>query len=117
MDRDNLWKRLSGSINYYIRNVWRDDFLVNDEDLLEDYMQPLLGEVEGEYEYLDKQTFEYIKLSEEEVDRIKAAFLERINRKKVKYKDEIEELIKQKAIEEEERKNRDFKVIDLNSRR
>ena len=58
------WKKLSGSINYYIRNVWKEQLLKSNEDLLEDYLKDMEGEEAGEYEYLDKQSYEWIKLEE-----------------------------------------------------
>ena len=39
-------------------------------------------------EYLDKQSYEWIKLTDEEVNKIKSAFLEK-QRKEVKYADEM----------------------------
>ena len=75
------WKKLSGSINYYIRNVWKEELLKSNEDLLEDYLKDMEGEEAGEYEYLDKQGYEWIKLTDEEVNKIKSAFLERIEKK------------------------------------
>ena len=109
------WKKLSGSINYYIRNVWKEELLKSNEDLLEDYLKGMAGDEAGEYEYLDKQSYEWVKLTKEEVEKIKAAFLERIAKKKVKYAEEIKKLEMQKVIDdldrEERRKN--FKVIKI----
>ena len=56
MDEKKLWIKISGSINYYLRYYDREK---SDEELLEDYLE---GE-NGKYEYLDKQTFEFIELS------------------------------------------------------
>ena len=110
------WKKLSGSINYYIRNVWKEELLKSNEDLLEDYLKDMEGEEAGEYEYLDKQSYEWIKLTDEEVNKIKSAFLERIEKKKVKYADEIEKIRikKEKDDKELEERRKNFKVINLN---
>ncbi len=109
------WKKLSGSINYYIRNVWKEELLKSNEDLLEDYLKDMEGEEAGEYEYLDKQSYEWIKLTDEEVNKIKSAFLERIEKKKVKYADEIEKIrIKKEQDDKElEERRKNFKVINL----
>lgn len=109
------WKKLSGSINYYIRNVWKEELLKSNEDLLEDYLKDMEGEEAGEYEYLDKKSYEWIKLTDEEVNKIKSAFLERIEKKKVKYADEIEEIRikKEKDDKELEERRKNFKVINL----
>ena len=109
------WKKLSGSINYYIRNVWKEELLRSNEDLLEDYLKDMEGEEVGEYEYLDKQSYEWVKLTDEEINKIKSAFLERIENKKVKYADEIEEIrIKKEQDDKElEERRKNFKVINL----
>ena len=109
------WKKLSGSINYYIRNVWKEELLRSNEDLLEDYLKDMEGEEVGEYEYLDKQSYEWVKLTDEEINKIKSAFLERIEKKKVKYADEIEEIrIKKEQDDKElEERRKNFKVINL----
>ena len=109
------WKKLSGSINYYIRNVWKEELLRSNEDLLEDYLKDMEGEEVGEYEYLDKQSYEWVKLTDEEINKIKSAFLERIENKKVKYADGIEEIrIKKEQDDKElEERRKNFKVINL----
>lgn len=111
------WKKLSGSISYYINwCIWNEDFLKSNEELLEDYLEYLEGEEAGEYEYLDKQSYEWIKLTDEEVKKIKSVFLERIENKKVKYADEIEKIRikKEKDDKELEERRKNFKVINLN---
>ena len=89
MDEKKLWMKISGSINYYLRYY---DKRMSDEELLEDYVEYVLGGENGSYEYLDKQTFEYIELSDEIVERTINAFKERLKKKREKEKNkEIEE--------------------------
>jgi hypothetical protein len=59
---------------------------MSDEELLEDYVEYVLGGENGSYEYLDKQTFEYIELSDEIVERAINAFKERLKKKREKEK-------------------------------
>ena len=93
MEPKQLWAKLSGSINFYIKGVWRDDLLKSNEDLLQEFIHYSLIEGESkDYQYLDKKTFEYISLDNETFERIKTAFLERIEKKKLKYADQIQEL-------------------------
>ena len=54
---------------------------MSDEELLEDYVEYVLGGENGSYEYLDKQTFEYIELSDEIVEKAINAFNERLKKK------------------------------------
>ena len=56
MDEKKLWMKISGSINHYLRYY---DKRMSDEELLEDYVEYVLGGENGSYEYLDKQTFEF----------------------------------------------------------
>lgn len=84
-----------------------------------------LEEENGVYKYLDKKTYEYIELRDEDMDRIVETFLDRIEKKKSKYADEIEEIRSNKIFREareylteeleKENKNRlkDFKVIEF----
>ena len=89
MDEKKLWMKISGSINYYLRYY---DKRMSDEELLEDYVEYVLGGENGSYEYLDKKTFEYIEVSDEIVERAINAFKERLKKKREKEKNkEIEE--------------------------
>lgn len=94
MDHKELWVKLSGSINYYIKDLWKENLLKSNEDLLDNFIEYALvsGEDPEEYQYLNKKTHEYISLDNQTVERVKAAFLERIEKKKVKYDDEIQEV-------------------------
>ena len=64
------------------------------KELLDNFIEYALviGEDPEEYQYLNKKTHEYIPLDNKTVERVKAAFLERIEKKKVKYADELQEL-------------------------
>jgi hypothetical protein len=93
MEPKQLWAKLSGSITFFIKGVWREDLLKSNEDLLQEFIHYSLIEGESkDYQYLDKKTFEYILLDNETLVRIKTAFLERIEKKKLKYADQIQEL-------------------------
>ena len=83
MDEKKLWVKISGSINHYLRYY---DKRMSDEELLEDYVEYVLGAEKGRYEYLDKQTFKYIELSDEIVERAINAFKERLKKKREKEK-------------------------------
>ena len=83
MDEKKLWMKISGSINYYLRYY---DKRMSDEELLEDYVEYVLGGENGSYEYLDKKTFEYIEVSDEIVERAINAFKERLKKKREKEK-------------------------------
>ena len=83
MDEKKLWMKISGSINHYLRYY---DKRMSDEELLEDYVEYVLGSENGRYEYLDKQTFEYIELSDEIVEKAINAFKERLKKKREKEK-------------------------------
>ena len=107
MDEKKLWMKISGSINYYLRYY---DKRMSDEELLEDYVEYVLGAEKGRYEYLDKQTFKYIELSDEIVERAINAFKERLKKKREKEKNkEIEEnFSRSKEIKKEMGKVIDF---------
>ncbi|MVX66960.1 hypothetical protein GKZ28_25210 [Clostridium chromiireducens] len=93
MEQKQLWGKVSGSINFFIKGVWREQLLKSNEDLLNDFIHYSLIEGKSkDYQYLDKKTFEYISIDNETLERIKTAFLERIEKKKLKYADEIQEL-------------------------
>ena len=78
--------------------------------MLEDYVEYVLGGENGRYEYLDKQTFEYIELSDEIVERTINAFKERLKKKREKEKiNEIgENFSRNKEIKKEMGKVIDF---------
>ncbi len=75
--------KISGSINYNLRYY---DKRMSDKELLEDYVEYVKKKKKGRYEYLDKQTFKYIELSDEIVERAINAFKERLKKKREKEK-------------------------------
>ena len=87
---------------------------MSDEELLEDYVEYVLGAEKGRYEYLDKQTFKYIELSDEIVERAINAFKERLKKKREKEK--INE-IGENFSRNKEIKNEMGKVIDFSKYR
>lgn len=108
MDEKKLWVKISGSINHYLRYY---DKRMSDEELLEDYVEYVLGSENGRYEYLDKQTFEFIELSDEIVEKAINAFKERLKKKREKEapKEIDKNLNKNKEIE-----TKKAEVIDFN---
>ena len=81
---------------------------------MEDYVEYVLGGENGRYEYLDKQTFKYIELSDEIVERAINAFKERLKKKREKEK--INE-IGENFSRNKEIKNEKGKVIDFSKYR
>lgn len=121
------WKRLSSSINYFINTgLWGEDLLESNDELLERYISLALDLEDGVYYYMDKKTYELIPLSDEEIERVKITFLERIEKKKLKYADEIDEIRSKKIFREdreylteeleESNKLEEFKVIEFPER-
>ena len=108
MDEKKLWIKISGSINYYLRYYDREK---SDEELLEDYLYSTLEGESEKYEYLDKQTFEFIELSDEIVEKAINAFKERLKKKREKEapKEIDKNLNKNKEIE-----TKKAEVIDFN---
>ncbi|MDO4536374.1 MAG: hypothetical protein Q4B63_11300 [Clostridium perfringens] len=91
MNNKDLWRKISGSINFNIRNLWKENLLRSSEDLADEYIEYTLVD-EDSYSYLDKQTYESIAISEEDIKEIRRIFIERVNRKKEKYSEELKEL-------------------------
>ena len=88
-DSKKLWLTISGSITYYLKYY---DMELSNEELLKDYLEYTLSEEDGKYQYLDKHTFEYIDLDDEIVDKAKKAFMERLEKRRLKEsKEEVKE--------------------------
>ena len=102
IDEKRLWLKLSGSINYYLRTYERES---SDTELLEDYLYYTFDEENGKYIYLDKQSLEHITISKELIDKVKNAFMERLQKKRAK-----EPVIKANKIKQKTYKNN---VIDF----
>ena len=92
MEPKQLWAKLSGSINFFIKGIWKEELFKSNEALLLEFLHYSLTEETKEQQYLDKKTFEYISLDNETLEKIKIAFLERIEKKKLKYAEQIQEL-------------------------
>lgn len=89
MDSKKLWLKISGSITFYLKSY---DRALSNEELLNDYLHYTLNEEDGTYEYLDKQTFEFIELEDELVEKAKKAFIERLEKRRLKEpKEELKE--------------------------
>ena len=110
MYNKDLWKKLSGSINFNIRGLWKENLLRSSEELADKYIEYTLKD-EDSYSYLDKQTYESIFISEEDIKQIRGIFIERVNRKKEKYSEELKEL--EAKIELNKRNTKLAKVIEF----
>lgn len=89
MDSKKLWLKLSGSITFYLKTYDKEK---SNEELLKDYLHYSLHEEDGTYQYLDKQTFEFIDLDDELVEKTKKAFIERLEKRRLKEpKEEVKE--------------------------
>lgn len=84
MDDTKLWQKLSGSITFYLKSY---DEEKTDEELLKDYLDYALPddmEDDGLHRYLDKQTYEFIVVNDELVNKAKNAFMERLQKRRLK---------------------------------
>ncbi|WP_349398937.1 hypothetical protein [Clostridium perfringens] len=83
-----IWSKLSSSINYYInKRIWGEELLKENILLLNQYIEDAFILEDGIYKYLDKKTYEYIDLSEEDMKKIEEAFIERLEKKRKVNKD------------------------------
>lgn len=83
-----IWSKLSSSINYYInKRIWGEELLKENILLLNQYIEDTFILEDGIYKYLDKKTYEYIDLSEEDMKKIEEAFIERLEKKRKVNKD------------------------------
>ena len=84
MEEKKLWQKISGSITFYLKDYDREK---SNEELLEDYLYYVLPndiEDDGIHRYLDKQTFKYIEVSDDLLEKAKSAFIERLNKRRFK---------------------------------
>ena len=84
IDDKKLWQKISGSITFYLKDY---DRTLSNEELLNDYMDYVLPndiEEDGLHRYLDKQTFKYVVVSDELLEKAKSAFIERLNKRRLK---------------------------------
>lgn len=97
MDDKKLWKKISGSITFYLKSY---DEEKTDEELLKDYLDYALPddmEDDGLHRYLDKQTYEFVVVNDELVNKAKNAFMERLQKRRLKenkiYSNENENIV------------------------
>lgn len=90
MDNKKLWLKISGSINYYFKYYNKK---LSNEELWVDYMEYALPDIEedGVHTYLDKQRFERVVVDVEMMDKAKAAFMERLEKRRSKESPVVEE--------------------------
>lgn len=83
MDDKKLWLKISGSINYYLQYYSKE---MSNEELLKDYLEYALPDMDedGVHTYLDKQTLERVVVDANMIDRAKVAFIERLEKRRVK---------------------------------
>lgn len=90
MDDKKLWLKISGSINYYLQQYSKR--LIN-EELLLDYLEYALPNMDGDgvCTYLDKQTLQRIVVDDAMMEKAKAAFIERLEKRRAKEVSVVEE--------------------------
>ncbi|MBN8049502.1 hypothetical protein J0A94_16880 [Paraclostridium bifermentans] len=83
MESKKLWLKISGSITYYFKYY---NSKLSNEDLWLDYVEYALPDIEGDgvHTYLDKQTLERVIVDDEMMDKAKTAFMERLEKRRVK---------------------------------
>lgn len=122
------WLKISSSINYFInKEVIGDNLIESNEKLLDRYIYLALYVDDGGYYYIDKKTYKFVKFSDEEFLRVKKTFLERLEKKKMKYNYEVDMIRAMKLIKEneinleniykEKKYGSGFKVIELKKKK
>lgn len=83
MESKKLWLKISGSITYYFKYY---NSKLSNEELWLDYVEYALPDIEGDgvHTYLDKQTLERVIVDDEMKDKAKTAFMERLEKRRVK---------------------------------
>lgn len=90
MDEKKLWLKISGSITYYFKCYNRK---LSNEEIWLDYVEYALPDMDGDgvHTYLDKQSLERVVVDEKMMDKAKAAFMERLEKRRANEKPVIEE--------------------------
>ncbi len=90
MDEKKLWLKISGSITYYFKCYNRK---LSNEEIWLDYVEYALPDMDGDgvHTYLDKQRLERVVVDDSMMDKAKAAFMERLEKRRVKEGPEKEE--------------------------
>lgn len=83
MDEKKFWLKISGSITYYFKCYNRK---LSNEELWLDYVEYALPDMDGKgvHTYLYKQSLERILIDAVMMDKVKVAFMERLEKRKVK---------------------------------
>lgn len=83
MDDKKLWLKISGSITYYFKSYNRK---LSNEEIWLDYLDYVLPDMNGDgvHTYLDKQTLKRIVIDENMMYKAKIAFMERLEKRRVK---------------------------------
>ncbi len=83
MDDKKLWLKISGSITYYFKYYNRK---LSNEELWLDYVEYALPDMDGDgvHTYLDKQSLERVVVDGAMMDKAKAAFMERLEKRRAK---------------------------------
>lgn len=90
MDEKKLWLKISGSITYYFKCYNRT---LSTEELWLDYVAYALTDINGDgvHTYLDKHSLERVVVDDAMMAKAKAAFMERLEKKRAKEVPEKEE--------------------------
>ncbi|MEG2985534.1 MAG: hypothetical protein RR835_12595 [Peptostreptococcaceae bacterium] len=90
MDDKKLWLKISGSITYYFKCYNRK---LSNEDIWLDYVEYALPDMDGDgvHTYLDKQSLERVVVYDAMMDKAKAAFMERLEKRRATEVPEKEE--------------------------
>ncbi|HAT4356311.1 hypothetical protein JJB63_15400 [Clostridium perfringens] len=111
-----IWSELSSNINYYINNkICGEEILKENIVLLNQYINDTFILKDCVYKYLDKKTYEYIDLTEEYMEKIEYAFIERLEKKR-KINKENHTIMINDYIKNEKNKGKN-KVIELKNYR
>ena len=83
MDSKKLWLKISGSITYYFKCYNRK---LRNEELWLDYVAYALPDMDGDgiHTYLDKQSLERVVVDDVMMNKVKTAFMERLEKRRTK---------------------------------
>lgn len=79
MTEKKLWLKISGSITYYFKCYNRK---LSNEELWLDYVEYVLPAMDGVHTYLDKQSLERVVVDDVMMDKAKAVFMERLEKRR-----------------------------------
>lgn len=122
IDNKALWLKLSGSITYHQKDYFK---LLNleqetsNEELVEKYLYDCLWYDEDikAYTYLNKSNYKHVIVDDEMIEKIKTVYVERIEKKREKYKEQEQAYIKrQREYVKKQKKYRDNVIEFIKSK-